>query len=370
MTAEGVLDGDVVRVGGDARQRFHDARGYGYPLSGNEIALAPVEAAHLLYTENLTGVHDGDETLDFRGFLTREPGADFGARFLVYADLRSRGLYLSPATEPWLDVDAFGPLSDSTDFAVYPRGKGPGDGVLEYAVRVIGERTDVPARTLEPGVIAIVDEESELTYFEIDAPTIEGESVRVTDPSLGIADAASIEATLLDDRIVVWDPPTALYERPFYGQPLEGRTYDGDRPTIQCSLVEGAYLATHGIVDLDPAAVRSRGLAVEGDRFDRRYRVYEALRERGVVPKTGYKFGADFRTYAAVDGVDDLGHSELLIRALSADHVFEPRDLSLDVRLAHGVRKTMVVALADGAPRHPDDPEEGISWRSIRRLTP
>ncbi len=51
MSLEGRYDDEtgVVRVGSDARQRYHDSRGYGYPLSGNEIALAPVEAAHLLF---------------------------------------------------------------------------------------------------------------------------------------------------------------------------------------------------------------------------------------------------------------------------------------------------------------------------------
>jgi tRNA-intron endonuclease len=46
---------------------------------------------------------------------------------------------------------------------------------------------------------------------------------------------------------------------------------------------------------------------------------------------------------------------------LPASHAFEPRDLALDVRLAHGVRKTMVVALVDG---------ESITWTGVQRLTP
>ncbi|ELZ10110.1 tRNA splicing endonuclease [Halovivax asiaticus JCM 14624] len=377
MEIEGAFDGDVVRIGGDARQRFHDARGYGYPLSGNEIALSPVEAAHLLYTDNIDGVRIDGERVGFRGFTAREPGTDFAVRYLVYADLRARGLYLSPAREPWIDPEKFDHIDDDTDFAVYPRGKGPNDGELEYALRVLGERTDVPATALEPGVLAVVDEESEITYLEVATPTMTGDSVRVTDPGVVLPgdDATeppgtSVAADLLEDRVVIWDPPTALYERTFYGQPLEGREYDGETPTIQCSLLEAAHLAAVGVLDLDPGAVRKRGRAVEGDRFDRRLRVYTALRERGVVPKTGYKFGADFRTYVTVDTVDDLGHSEHLIRVVPSTHDFEPRDLSLDVRLAHGVRKTMVVALVTDEPAHPDDPAEGISWWSVERLTP
>ncbi|MFC6725995.1 tRNA-intron lyase, partial [Halobium palmae] len=84
--------------------------------------------------------------------------------------------------------------------------------------------------------------------------------------------------------------------------------------------------------------------------------------ERGVVPKTGFKFGADFRTYGELESVSELGHSEALVRVVTADHAFSPRDLALDVRLAGGVRKRMVFALTRS--------KEGIDWLSIGRLTP
>ena len=355
MTLEGRFDDGVVHVGGDARQRYHDSRGYGYPLEGNEIALAPVEAAHLLYRGDLEAVVDANgDRLGFREFLAREPGADFDVRFLVYADLRSRGFYLSPAAEPWVPS----PPGGEADFAVFPRGKGPRDGEIEYALRVIGERTDVPASELQEGVLAVVDEESEITYFEVGRRDPTGTSgIDTTLPDNCAAD-------LLTDRVVVWEPPLDLYERTFYGQPLEGREYD--EPTLQCSLLEAAYLAERSAIDLDPATVRERGREVEGERFDRRLCVYTDLRDRGVVPKTGYKFGADFRTYADVESVENLGHSELLVRVHPAEYVFEPRDLALDVRLAHGVRKTMVFALVDDDA----DGSDGIEWWSLERLTP
>jgi len=347
MSLEGRFDGEVVRVGGDARQRYYDSRGYGYPLSGNEIALAPVEAAHLLYRGDLEAVVTDEGRLDFRAFVEREPGERFGVRFLVYADLRSRGFYLSPAAEPWVSDPP------AADFAVFPRGKGPQDGDIEYPLQVVGERTDIPAADLTEGVLAVVDEESEITYFEVARQNPQGTSTG----SL----PEDCDAALLADRVVVWDPPLSLYETTFYGQPLEGREYD--RPTLQCSLLEATYLADRGAIDLDSDTVRKRGREVEGERFGRRLSVYTALRERGVVPKTGYKFGADFRTYADVESVDELGHSELLIRVHPAGYVFEPRDLALDVRLAHGVRKTMVFALLE-------ESADEIEWWALERLTP
>lgn len=363
---QGELRGDEVHVGGDARQRFHDSRGYGYPLDGNRIALSRVEAAHLLLRGDLEAV-DG---MGFREFFATQ-SAGFGTRFLVYADLRDRGFYLSPARDPWApdSADAIG------DFVVYPRGKGPQDGEVTYHVRVVGERAAIPAEDLSNVVIAVVDEESDLTYFDVETLDPAGETP--------FAPETTAEGVLLDDRVIVWEPPTPLHDAGFYGQPLGGRASDHD--ALQLSLLEAAYLAATGALELstDPDAsddteadtetgadhggtvqdVIDRGRTVEGDRFDRRLRVYRSLRDRGMVPKTGYKFGSDFRVYETVESVDDLGHSTMLVRALPADHAFDPRDVALDVRLAHGVRKQMVFALDDAST-------DEIEWLAVSRLTP
>ena len=358
----------VVVVGGDARQRFYDARGYGRPLTGNEIALSRVEAAHLLLRGDLSSVNGRN----FRTFFADSTGDGFGVRFLVYADLRGRGFYLSPARKGWVDDPP-----ETADFVVYPRGKGPRDGEVAYRVRAVGERTVVPAVELGECVLAVVDEESEVTYFETECVDFEGET------TVDLPDA--ISGDLLADRVLLWTPPEALHYRGFYGQQLAGR--EGVKTdALQLSLLEAAYLVAHGAVDLDadgvdpvstnaaddirPSgeqtgsydAVVAAGRQVEGERFDRRLRTYAALREAGVVPKTGFKFGADFRTYRDVETVDNLGHSERLVRVVPAGHTFLPRDLALDVRLAHGVRKEMVFA---------EVPDAGdVEWLAVRRLTP
>jgi tRNA-intron endonuclease len=340
-------DGEVV-VGGDARQRYYDSSGYGRPLGGQEVALSRVEAAYLLFKGDLDSV-DG---MDFRAFLVGE-GDEIATRFLVYADLRDRGFYLSPACEGWVDAPRA-----TTDFVVYPRGKGPWDDAVLYRVRVAGERADLAAGELGDVVLAVVDEESEITYLETDSADLRG--------SPGTDLPSGVSADLLDDRVLVWDPPEVLHDRGFYGQPLDDGDPNRNLPSaLQLSLVEAAYLATEGVLSLDsdPEAIRERGREVEGRRFDRRLRVYRALRERGVVPKTGFKFGADFRTYADVESVADLGHSECLVRVLPDDHTFSPRDLALDVRLAHGVRKRMIFALVGSNGEITD-------WISVGRLTP
>jgi tRNA-intron endonuclease len=334
---EGHQRGDVVEVGANARERYYDSSGYGRP-DGDGVVLSVVEAAHLLYRGDLDAV-DGH---GFGAFLA--DNADSVVPFLVYRDLRDRGFYVSPARDGWVD-DA-----DGADFVVHPRGDGPWDGTVEYRVRVVDERADLAVAGLGDVVVAVVDEESEITYLETDRPDVSGSN------DLSLEEPA--EGVLLDDRVLCFDPPAALYERGFYGQRM-GR----EDATLQLSLLEATHLAERDDLSLDGGAeaVRERGRAVEGERFDRRLAVYRRLRERGVVPKTGFKFGADFRTYADVEHVDELGHSELLVRVLPAGAVRSPRDLALDVRLAHGVRKRMVFALVDG---------EDIEWVTVGRLTP
>jgi tRNA-intron endonuclease len=334
---EGHQRGDAVAVGGNARERYYDSSGYGRP-DGAGVVLSVVEAAHLLYRGDLDAV-DGR---DFGAFLAAN--ADRVVPFLVYRDLRERGFYVTPAREDRVDAPA------GVDFVVHPRGDGPWDGTVAYRIRVVDERAHVAPSDLGGVVLAVVDEESEITYLETERLEPAGStSVPVEAPTGGV---------LLDDRVLCPDPPSALYERGFYGQPM-----DGAGETLQLSLLEATYLAEVGdlVVDGGSEAVGARGREVEGDRFDRRLAVYRHLRERGVVPKTGFKFGADFRTYADVEHVEDLGHSELLVRVLPAGDVRSPREVALDVRLAHGVRKRMVFALVDG-----DD----IGWVSVTRLTP
>ena len=413
MNPTGHLHGDAVRVAGDARQRFYDSRGYGRPLKGNEIELSRVEAAHLLFRGDLSGVvlgdesdaggavggasgsggADGHDTADEVGFerffVASAAAADrFAMRYLVYANLRDRGFYLSPARDPWAGGAA--DVADAVDFIAYERGSTPDTGNVKYPVQVVGERESLPAVGLAGRTLAVVDEESDITYFAAERGTVNG--------STDYEPPTDLTAVLLSDRVVVWDAPEGLYERGFYGQPLTGRAAAVEG-ALQLSLVEAAALAADGVLSLsasvgavdgetpaadvateadDPAAaIVARGRAVEGDRFDRRLAVYKQLRDADCVPKTGFKFGADFRTYLDVETVDDLPHSEHLVRVVEPEHRFSPRELSLDVRLAGGVRKEMVFALAatsgggiEDSDVNADGDTADVEWLSIGRLTP
>lgn len=72
---------------------------------------------------------------------------------------------------------------------------------------------------------------------------------------------------------------------------------------------------------------------MEGDK------VYTDLRRKGLLPKTGLKYGCHFRAYVDVNE----GHSRYLIHATPSG-TLPAYDLSARVRLANGVNKKMIFA--------------------------
>ncbi|HWQ20447.1 MAG TPA: tRNA-intron lyase [Methanotrichaceae archaeon] len=351
MTEEiltGKLQGDRVRLGHEAVSDLYDQGYFGKP-SGKGLEMSLVEAAYLLDRSRIRVFSDSKE-LDFRAFFQMasalEKGFEF--RYVVYKDLRERGYYVQPGRP---------------DFRVYPRGGHPGKTPAEFYVYVVSERTPLPMpEILEPMrvagqmrkklMLAIVDEESDITFYEAREKSMAGKMS--SDEKGGIA-------TLLEDRVVLWDEDASkrLHEHGFYGKPVGGR--------LQLSLVESAYLLDKGLINvverfgapLDLDAFKSKARAIESD-FDLKYQVYKDLRDRNLVVKTGFKFGTHFRVYKQVEGPEKVPHSEYLVHTVPSDYVFHMPVLSRAVRLAHSVRKQMVFAY----------PDEGVKYLEIKRLRP
>lgn len=344
----GRLSGDRVRLGREAVKELYEQGYFGRPLDG-ELELTLVEAAYLLDRSRIR-VRREKEELDFRSFFEVCSGLErgFEFRYVVYKDLRERGYYVQPGV---------------TDFRVYPRGGKPGKTPAEFYVYVVSERSPLPLKDiLEPIkvarqmrkrlMLAIVDEESDITFYEAKEKSLKGKMR---------AEIPGGSATLLEDRVVLWDPEASerLHETGFYGKPVGGR--------LQLSLVESAYLLERGIIqvvdrsgtplELDQFLERAR--AVEED-LDLKYQVYKDLRDRNLVVKTGFKFGSHFRVYKSVESSQKVPHSEYLVHSIPKDHVFHIPGISRAVRLAHSVRKQMVFGYENG----------GVNYLEIRRLKP
>ncbi len=343
---------DRVISGKQAINELYRTGYYGRPKD-DSLELTLVEAAYLLY-KNKLDIELDDGVLGFEDFFTEAAKRQqyFELKYIVYKDLRERGFYVQ---------------SGVTDFRVYPRGGHPGKTPAKSFVYVRSERIPMPLSDLLPSVnaaenvrkqmiLAIVDEESDLTYYEVKKVKVKGKT-KIIKPAQDL-----IRSTLLEDRVIVWDAESSqyLHGNGFYGKPL-------DNERLQLSLVESAYLLELGLIDIqksdsgdsmDLNDFSSVASSIEPD-FIRKYMAYKDLRNSGLVPKTGFKFGTHFRVYAEMVSVDKIPHSEYLIHSIATDHVFMLPVMSRAIRLANSVRKRMLYAIED---------RDGITYVDIGRI--
>jgi len=267
---------------------------------GNLIYLHPIEAVYLV-TKNYI-------KFDLKKLLKWAEHAvkDFQVYYVVYEDLRNKGYRVKPKGQLLIGKKAFLPISENKTVKI-PEIAEKSKEFLDF-------------------ILAVVDDESEITYYKVYIPELKGEQNE---------DLNKIKGLLIGDRIFVKD--TNLFKKFFYGNELNGFTV--------LSLIEGIYLAEKEILEVCNAKLEElieRAKKSIKD-FDRKYEVYKDLKERGFVVKTGFKFGSDFRVYSKVVDVEDLPHSEYLVS------IVDDRDVSLSeiaraVRLAQNVRKKILFA--------------------------
>jgi len=333
MTLSGELTGTVVITGKQGIEELHRTSFYGRPR-GDDLELSLAECAYLIYMKKINVQCDGEE-LDFEKFFIRASNIvkNFELFYIVYKDLRGRGYYVQPS-----DIG----------FRVYPRGGHPGKGPAEFLVFVTSERIPLLLTDLKKHldnsdnkkkrlIIAIVDEESDITHYEVRKITPSGSSVlRPTKLHSNV--------TLLEDRCMVWEPDSSkmLHKEGFFGKPM-------DEGHLQLSLIESCYLMNCKVLEiekrnhekLDFSTFSEIAARIESD-FMIKYKVYEELRNCGLVPKTGFKFGTHFRVYKSFDSIS---HSDYLVHAISHDHIFSLQQVSRAVRLANSVKKEMIYAV-------------------------
>ncbi len=277
----------MMRVCGKKADRFF-SRGFGR-REGKCISLDYVEAAYLVEK----GLVDGN----FREIFLEASSKikDFDIRFLVYRDLRDRGYVLS------VDGDAY-------------RGR-KNYSMLFYPVSSMGKFVagDFLQREF-PLMLSVVDMDGEVTYYMVDLHEPEGEHREI--PS------RHLHGHSLGSRFVSFQS-IEDFERSTYGK-SEGNWG-------HLSALEASYLAEKGILDLTP----------ENNEI---YLVYRDLRERGLIVKSGFKYGTHFRVYQR--SLEE--HSKYLVHVMGKEEEIEK--ISRAVRVAHGVRKTLLLAYNSEKP--------------------
>lgn len=306
---------------------------FGVPQAGGALELDLLEAAYLVEAGRME-VRRAGKVATLRDLFRAAAGESegFEIRYLVYRDLRQRGYVVEPEDGP-------------VDFHVLPRGGAPKKTPSRYWVRALSERATfdlaelldrakAAASVRKSLLLALVDEEADVTYYAVREASPQGRA-SIGRPELRVV------AHFLGDRTVVLDDAqaTALHGAGFFGK-LVG-------PRLQLSLLETAYLMKAGALDLrrgrtdrpvSLARLMREATAIQPD-FLLRLRAYEDLADRGVIAKTGFKFGAHFRAY---EGDPDVHHAKYLVHVVPRGHRGAWPEISRAVRLAHGVKKQIL----------------------------
>ncbi|MDH2905385.1 MAG: tRNA-intron lyase, partial [Methanomassiliicoccales archaeon] len=77
--------------------------------------------------------------------------------------------------------------------------------------------------------------------------------------------------------------------------------------------------------------------------FGEKMAVYDDMKNRGFIVKTGFKYGSHFRAY---DADPEKAHAKFLVHAVSPGYAATWPEISRAVRLSHGVRKEILFARA------------------------
>ncbi|MDD1658127.1 MAG: tRNA-intron lyase [Methanomicrobiales archaeon] len=329
------LDGNTVRLGPEALS-LHQQGGYGRVEAGG-LRLAPEEALYLVQRQKIRV-----EGWDFDRMLAHFSGTgQFLRSYLVYRDLRERGYAVQPGPQ---------------DYRVFRRGDRPGSGKTRYLVRVLSERdlVDFEAAGAEVAtsshmrkeyVLAVVDDEDELTYYGVKASVL---------PEMGkVEEPVRAEGELLGTAVLIRGSGADALAQQWYGTRL-------DEQRLLLAPAEACHLVQEGILTvpepgghLTPAALLDRAAATDSE-IREKVQVYSDLRRRGYTPRTGYKFGHHFRVYTG-----DKTHSDLLVHALPPGVRLPMSAIARSVRLAHSVKKKMLFGCVQ---------EKGIRYIEFGRI--
>ena len=151
-----------------------------------------------------------------------------------------------------------------------------------------------------------------------------------------------------------------VHSEAYYGKLNEGK--------LELSPSEATHLLDRGLLEVQQSFEEIYDYYCEHDSdFVQKYAAYSDLRERGLIIKTGFKFGAHFRVYSR--GVNpykaDKGrkeHTKFIVHAVRENEDLSFQEMSRAVRLANNIRADMMWAVVDS--------EKDVTYYQVDHKTP
>lgn len=391
-----IVDGRIIVPDKVEAGKIYNKGRTGHFIKGGALSLSFVEAFYLMNEEKL--MIEGHSIEEFLKYAVQEV-QEFEVRYLVYCDLRNRGFIVSDEEEMKAtrggensreyDVipvyerapfsfneiyekvmgsgniagkklmqaidktgeDAKGIASGANGDQALSRGEKDGwfmqdteeggYGFQNGEIKVLQQAHEVSHEKYEgvregEKIFAVVDGDGDITYY----------TIRAEDPRAlsGWKFKDTVKISFLGEMGLV-DDFGDLHKKGFYGKTI-GKN-------LHLSGIECIYLAEKGNAEIRDMKGKKRSvrgikkeMAAKDPEFEQKVRIYSDLRDRGLVVKTGFKYGTHFRVYVK----DIEHHAPYLVHAVPENYVGTWPEISRGVRLAHGVKKEFLLAEASEKP--------------------
>ena len=157
----------ITEATNEARELYNQSR-YGTLLEEGKVQLSLLEALYLIEKGKLDVLDGRNKPISFENFLKKAKKVEpnFWIRYCVFKDIRNRGYIIKTA------------LKFGADFRIYDRGIKPGEDHAKWIVYPVHEgetltwyefaaKNRVAHSTKKRLLIGIVDDEGDVTYYEI-----------------------------------------------------------------------------------------------------------------------------------------------------------------------------------------------------------
>lgn len=165
----GFLSGTrVITESTDEAREFYNQSRFGSLSEAGKVELSLLEALYLFEKNKLVIKSEAGRKLSFESFLrkAKQSEPNFWIRYCIFRDIRNRGYIIKTA------------LKFGADFRVYDRGIKPGEDHAKWVVFPVHEgetltwyefaaKNRVAHSTKKRLLIGIVDDEGDVTYYEI-----------------------------------------------------------------------------------------------------------------------------------------------------------------------------------------------------------
>lgn len=308
--------------------RLFNKSHFGSTLSNNRLELDLIEGCFLLDEEKISITKDKLK-IDFEELacITSKKILDFDIKYIVFKDLKNRGCSLKLSN---MKEITFSDFKKNFFVCVFSEN---GFFNIKETIKLIKKITKKNIKLW----FAIVDSEGDVTYYDVSIIDFKGFNKK--------GDYPKNKGFLFENSVIVFNKKLKdnLFQKEFFGKFFGSGLY--------LSYVESLYLLDKNILDIKNTEnkIISRKDFLNKVKyvdpiFNERFNVYCDLKRRGLITKTGFKFGTDFRCYTQNP---DKRHAEYLVHIINKRFKIFWSEMSRAIRLAHSVNKEIIFACVE-----------------------